>query len=222
MSIVKSRLKSRRRRGNTIVEFGLVAIFLVPLFLGTINLGLSLGYNLQVAQIARDTGHMYVRQLDFSLDASKEVVVRMASGMGMTKNGGKGVVILTKVLYIGDDQCAAGGLAPGSCPNHGRAVIVQRHFIGDSTLRASSVGTPPNGLILSAPDVNTGLKAGDILPADYLTQGAVVSSQTEALLPGMLTGETAFIVEAYFNTPDWSLKQDYTHTAEGVYARSIF
>ena len=215
-------LRGRSRRGNTIIEFGLVAIFLVPLFLGTINLGLSLGYNLQVSQISRDAGHMYVRQLDFSLDASKEIVVRMASGMGMTKTGGKGVVLLTKVLYIGDDQCAAGGLAQGSCPNWGRAVIVQRHTIGDTSLRTSSIGSPPAGLILTGPDANSGLKAGDILPSDYLTQGSVVTTAAEALLPGMLAGETAYIVESYFKTPDWSLKQSYTQTAEGVYARAVF
>ena len=215
-------LRRRRRRGNTIIEFGLVAIFLVPLFLGTINLGLNLGYNLQVAQIARDTGHMYVRQLDFSLDASKELVVRMAAGMGMTKTGGNGVVILTKVLFVGDDQCLAGGLTGGACANRGRAVIVQRFVIGNTALRTSSVGTPPSNFVLTAPDTVTGLKPGDILPADYLTQASLVTAATETLLPGMLAGETGFVVESYFKTPDWSLKQDYTQTSEGVYARAVF
>ena len=215
-------LRRRHRRGNTIIEFGLVAIFLVPLFLGTINLGLSLGYNLQVSQIARDTGHMYVRDLDFSLDASKEIVVRMASGMGMTRTGGRGVVMLTKVLYIGDDQCLAGGLARGSCPNWGRAVMVQRYTIGDTSLKTSTLGTPPAGMVLTATDVVTGLKAGNVLPSNYLTQGGLVTAATETLLPGMLAGETAFIVESYFKTPDWSLKQDYTVTAEGVFARAVF
>lgn len=214
--------KRRRRRGNTVVEFGLVAIFLVPLFLGTINLGLNLGYNLQVSQIARDAGHMYVRDLDFSLDASKEIVVRMAAGMGMTRTGGKGMVILTKILYIGADQCLAGGFGQGSCPNLGRAVIVQRHTVGNPALKPSTIGAPPGGMVLTATDPNTGLKAGDILPANYLTQSSLVSPAAEALLPGMLAGETAFIVEAYFKTPDWSLKQDYTQTAEGVYSRAVF
>ncbi len=216
------RIRDRRRRGNTIIEFGLVAIFLVPLFLGTINLGLNLGYNLQVSQIARDAGHMYVRQLDFSLDASKELVVRMASGMGMTKTGGKGVVILTKVLFVGDDQCAAGGLTGGACSNRGRAVMVQRYTIGDPSLRTSSIGTPPAGMLLTAPDTDLGLKAGDILPSNYLTQSSLVTAATETMLPGMLAGETAFVVESYFKTPDWSLKQSYTQTAEGVYARAVF
>jgi hypothetical protein len=217
-----SRLRGRERRGNTIVEFGLVAIFLVPLFLGTINLGLSLGYNLQVSQIARDAGHMYVRQLDFSMDASKELIVRMAGGMGMTRTGGNGVVLLTKVLFIGDDQCTAGGLSGGACSNRGRAVMVQRYVVGDPALKTSSIGTPPAGLILTATDTATGLKAGDVLPANYLTQGTLVTAATETLLPGMLAGETAYIVESYFKTPDWSLKQDYTQTAEGVYARAVF
>ena len=220
---LKSTLRGRGRRGNTVIEFAIVAVFLVPLFLGTINLGLSLSYNLQVAQVARDAGHMYVRQLDFSLVASQEVVVRMASGMGLNRTGGgKGVVMLTKVLFIGADQCATGGLPEGGCPNLGRAVIVQRHIIGEASLRASEVGTPPAGLILTAPDANTGLKAGDILPSDYLTQGSLITAATEGMLPGMLAGEVAYIVESYFKTPDWSLKQDYTQTVEGVYARAVF
>ena len=215
-------LRSRAQRGNSIIEFGLVSIFLVPLFLGTVNLGLNLSYNLQVAQIARDAGHMYVRQLDFSNDASKELIVRLARGMGMTKDDGKGVVILTKVLFVGDDQCAAGGLSPGECPSHGRAVMVQRHTIGKESLRTSSIGTPSSGLVLTGPDVVSGLKKGDIKPADYLTQAGVISAAAETMLPGMLAGETAFIVESYFQTPEWSLQQNYMQTADGVYARAVF
>ena len=220
---LKSTLRRRLRRGNTVIEFGIVAVFLVPLFLGTINLGLSLSYNLQVAQVARDAGHMYVRQLDFSQVASQEVVVRMASGMGLERTGGgKGVVMLTKVLFVGPDQCAIGGLAEGACPNLGRAVIVQRYIIGESSLRPSEIGTPPAGLILTAPDVDTGLKPGDILPSNYLTQGSLITAAAEGMLPGMLAGEMAYVVESYFKTPDWSLKQDYTQTVEGVYARAVF
>jgi hypothetical protein len=100
--------------------------------------------------------------------------------------------------------------------------MVQRHTIGDPSLKTSTIGTPPSGMVLTATDPDTGLKAGDILPSNYLTQGSLISPATEALLPGMLAGETAFIVEAYFKTPDWSLKQDYTQTAEGVYARAVF
>jgi hypothetical protein len=215
-------LSRRAKRGNTIVEFGLVAVFLVPLFIGTINLGLSLGYNVQVSQIARDAGHMYVRQLDFSLDASKEVVVRMARGMGMTKDDGRGIVILSKVMFIGEDQCALASLAAGDCTNLNEAVVIQRHIIGKSSLWTSTIGTPNAALILTAPDAESGLKAGDIKPADFLTQPSCVSAKMKTLLPGMLGGETAYVVEAYFSTPDWSLKQSYTQTAEGVYARSIF
>jgi hypothetical protein len=214
--------RTRARRGNTILEFGLVAIFLVPLFLGTVNLGLNLSKTVQVSQIARDAGHMYVRQLDFSLDGSKDMVVRLASGLGMTRTGGNGVVILSKVLYVGPNECAAANLAPASCPNYHKAVFTQRHIIGNISLRTSNYGTPAPNIVLAADDSALQLKKGDIRPVDYLTHVTAATTNFTTLLPGMLEGEVAYVAEAYFDSPQWALQQSYTKTAKGVYARSIY
>jgi len=212
---------NRNRKGNSLIEFALVVIFLVPLFFGTVSIGMNLGRSVQISQIVRDTGHLYVRNVDFSKPAGVAMVVRLAQGLNMTANGGEGVVILSKVRYIWDSQCLA-GTGSTSCANKGRAVVVQRYVIGNASLRASDFATPDPGLILTAPDPAVGLKAGDIRSVDYCTNPSVIAQNFTTLLPGMAPGEDAYVVEAYFTAPDWALKQAMTQTVEGVYARQIY
>lgn len=215
------RNRVRSRRGSSLIEFALVAIFLVPLFFGTISIGMNLGRSVQISQIVRDTGHLYVRNVDFSKPASSNMVLRLAQGMNMTVNGGQGVVILSKMRFIGDAQCLA-GTGSTSCANKNSAVVVQRYLIGNASLRQSDFATPASGLILLADDPGAGLKAGDIRPIDYCTNPSVIAQGFTTLLPGMAGGEDAYVVEAYFTAPDWALKQDMTQTVEGVYARQIY
>ncbi|MEZ5399328.1 MAG: hypothetical protein R2729_06635 [Bryobacteraceae bacterium] len=215
------RRSRKNRKGNTLLEFGLVAIFLVPLFLGTVNLGMNLGRSVQVSQVARDAGHLYVRQMDFSLSGSKDLIVRMSTGLGMTTNGGNGTVILSRVLKIGPAECQA-GTGSTACGNLGQVVHTQRYVIGNSSLKSSEFGTPSSAIILTTAVPSQGLKAGDIRPSDYTTNASAVATGFATVLPGMVDGETAYVAEAYFSSPDWSLQQNYTSTAPGVYARSIY
>lgn len=92
----------KRQRGNQVIEFALCSVLLVPLFLGTVVLGMRLGRSIQVTQVARDTAHMYARFVDFSKAGNQDLVVRIASGLKMTRTGGNGVVILSQVMRIGD------------------------------------------------------------------------------------------------------------------------
>lgn len=215
-------LRRRARRGNNLIEFALVAVFLLPLLFGTVNLGMNLGRSVQAAQVVRDVGHLYVRQLDFSVPASTDFVLRLASGLGITANGGEGVIIISKITYIEDAQCIAAGLDPGSCPNRNKAVVVQRFVVGNAALRLSNFATPATNLILTATDTQSGLKKGDILPNDYLTNVSVVANSFTTLLPGMLGGETAYVTEGYFRALDFNFTQSYAPNTEGVYVRSIF
>jgi hypothetical protein len=215
------RRNQRKRRGNTLLEFGLVAIFLVPLFLGTVNLGLNLGRSVQVSQVARDAGHLYVRQMDFSLSGSKDLVVRLSSGLGMTADGGNGVVILSRIMKVGPAECQA-GTGSTTCVNLGKAVFTQRHVIGNTSLRASDFGTPAASIVLTSAIPAQGLKPGDIMPVDYTTNASAEASGFTSVLPGMLDGELAYVAEAYFTSPEWNLQNDYTSTTPGVYARSIY
>lgn len=134
--------RSRGRRGNALVEFSLVMVFLCPLLLGMLALGLNVGRHIQVTQVARDAGHMYARFVDFSLAGNKNILVRLADGLGMTADGGKGVVILSKVTYIADADCTAAGVSDGECVNRESYVFTHRLYIGNRSLKNSSYGTP--------------------------------------------------------------------------------
>jgi hypothetical protein len=201
--------RRRSRRGSAAVEFALCATFLIPLMLGAVSIGLSLNRTIQATQVGRDAGHMYVRFVDFSLPANQDVVVRVARGLGMTRDGGQGVVILTRIKFIGEVQCAEGGLTPAQCPNYNRPVITQRLTIGNPGLRPSSFGTP-NPPILGA--------KGEIAIADYLTHGSAVAQGFESRL-ALLPGELAYVSEAFFLTSGLRLGW---WGGPGVYSRTIF
>lgn len=209
-------VRRRREQGSSIVEFSLVSIFLVPLFLGTISTGVALGKFIQVAQIARDAGHMFVRQVDFSQTSNKQIIERVALGMNMTVDGGNGVVILSRVQMIGAPQCAQ--VAAGTCSNQYYPVITQRITIGNSALLTSPIGNPPSGLIQAD---------GTILPANYLTNSGFIANTLSTGGPnptvGQLTladGEMTYIAEAYFTIPELSFLN--RGTAVNIYSRNYF
>lgn len=215
-------LRKATRRGSNLVEFALVVSVLLPLMFGTVNLGFNLSRAVQVSQVVRDIGHLYVRNLDFSLSASTDLAVRLTSGLGMTANGGDGVLILSRIQYITDTQCTAGGVAVGSCTNNNKAVVTQRYVIGNSSLRSSAFATPATNIVLAADDANSGYKKGEILPANYLTNSTAATSGFTSVLTGMTGGETAYLVEGYFKSTGWNFSQSYSPNTDGVYARVIF
>lgn len=206
----------RRQRGNSLIEFSLVSIFMVPMFLGTISTGVALGKFIQVAQVARDAGHMFVRQVDFSQDTNKQIIERIAIGLNMTVSGGNGVVILSRVQMIGAAECAL--VAAGSCNNLNNPVITQRITIGNSTLLTSPIGNPPGNVIQAD---------GTILPSDYLTNTSLRASTLSTGGPnpvvGQLTlanGELSYIAEAYFTIPELSFLN--RGNAVNIYSRNYF
>jgi hypothetical protein len=193
-----------------VIEFALVSVFLVPLLLGTVNVGMNLSRSIQGTQVSRDAGHMYARQVDFSIPANQDLIVRLAGGLNMTRTGGDGVVILTKVMMIGAAECLAGGLAVAQCPNYNQAVIINRIVVGNASMRQSSLGTPPGNLLGSN---------GDIEMADYLTNSATVAQNFSQILV-LQAGEYAFVAESYFSSPEWSFPGSWDNTS--VYARTMF
>ena len=203
-------IRRKQRRGNTLIEFALVSVFLVPLLIGTINIGMRLSHTIQTTQVSRDAGHMFVRQVDFSLLPNQDIIVRVAQGLGMTRTGGDGVVILTKIMYIGQNECTAGGLTLGECTNYQNPVITQRIVIGNVSQRASDFGTPPSNLVASD---------GNVAMNDYLTNPAVRATNFGNVLV-MQPAELAYVSEAYFATPNWDFPTTWVGT--GTYARTIY
>jgi len=200
----------RKRRGSSLIEFALALSLLLPLYVWMLVFGLDLRRMVQTGQVSRDAGHMYARGVDFSLPGNQDVLVRLAAGMNMTRTGGAGVVILTRLLRVGAQECADGGVAVSSCSNLGQTVVTQRIVVGNASLKPSLVASPPSSLL--QPD-------GSIKPADYLTKSAARAPGFDSILT-LADGETAYVSEAWFESP---VKDFPTMNNRGpIYARTIF
>ncbi len=204
------RRKRGRERGNAMIEFALCMSFLTPLLLGTFNVGMNLGRNLQVTQLARNTGHMYVRWVDFSQPASQDLVVRLAQGLNLQRSGGDGVVILSQITMASDDDCTAASLSGSACVNRDQPVVIHRVQFGNASLHPSRFGDPPSSIIDSG---------GTISPTEYLTNGSARATNWTGVLT-LEDGEVAYIAEIYVKSPNWSLNG--VAGSEGVYARAIY
>lgn len=213
---MKSR-KSLSRRGNSIMEFALCLIVLAPALLGMFTVGMNLNRNLQVVQIARDAGHMYVRSMDFSTVSNQKLLVRLARelriGIPGTDNpnpSGTAVIILSKVHVPTLAECTAAGLTAGDCVNIGLPTISQRIVVGNVGLFASPFGTPPSGMLHGMGGCNN---------QDVLRESALRATNT-TLLPLIPAGQDAYLAEVYAASPDFDLASSMTGT--GVYARAIY
>lgn len=202
--------RRRGRRGNAIIEFGLCAIFMVPLYLSMVIVGLDLKRIVQGNQVARDVGHMFARWVDFSKVGNQNLVVRLAYGLNMTRTSGSGVVILSKVMKIGDQECLDGGVLVAQCTNRGSTVVMERQVIGNKSLKASQWATPEDSIINSD---------GSIDPVDYLKKASAVMTNFGTTL-NLANGEMAFVTETWFES---AVKDLPTLNSRGpVYARSIY
>lgn len=201
---------ARRRRGSVLIEFALAFALLLPLLVWMIVFGMDLHRFMQTGQVSRDAGHMFARGVDFSLPGNQDVLVRLAAGLNMTRTGGSGVVILSRVLKVGEQDCVDGGISVGSCGNLGQAVFLQRIVVGNAGLRPSRIGSPPAALL--RPD-------GTLNASDYLTNSGARTSGFDAIL-NLSAGETAYVAEAWFESP---VKDFPTLNNRGpIYARTIF
>ena len=190
-------------KGSQVLEFALVTLVIIPFLLGVVVIGLNLGRSVQVAQIGRDAGSMYVRGVDFAQASNQDILVRLSQGLGMTRTAGTGVVILSKVSYIPAAACA--GISP--C-NSNQYVVVERMVIGNSSLRTSNFG--PAGTVT----IDT---YGNV--ANYMTDANAVATGFSPVLT-LGANEFAYVSEAYFPSPSFDMPGFQTGT--GVYARSIF
>ncbi|MFB3777599.1 MAG: TadE family protein [Bryobacteraceae bacterium] len=199
--------RRRRQRGTELIEFALVATFLLPLLFGTVVMGLNLHRSIQVTQLSRDSGHMYSRSVDFSDPANQAILVRLAQGLGIQSAGGSGVVILSTVTYIGTAQCAAAGLSSGACTNLNYPVITNRIVIGNASARSSAFGTPNPELIGSKGDVS-----------NYLTNTSARADGFSSVL-AMQPGDLAYVSEVYVPSSDYGMPG---FEMTGVYCRTVF
>ena len=210
MAKCKGTIRRRRQRGNAIIEFALVVTFLVMLLMGTFSVGMTLTKSVQAGVVARDAGAMFMRYVDFTLVANQTLLVRLDNGMNMTASGGNGVVIMTQIMMVGVNECAAGGLTTGTCPNYNRPVVIKRVKVGNSALYTTTFGNPTASLIQSDATIAT---------SDYLRDASVLADNFTSVLT-LEAGEYAYLSEAYFVTPEIDMPGYRNHTY--VYQRNIF
>ena len=113
-----SRRRSRQR-GYEILEFGLVAIMLVPAFLWVFINGMNMIRMIQCTQICRDIGNLYMEGVDFTTYQAQTLAQTLAQGYGLQigssysgnnptndSNSGNGLIILSEVMYVGTSACS--------------------------------------------------------------------------------------------------------------------
>jgi len=136
-------MRQKLQRGIAYIEFALSLLVLIPLLLGVVGIGLSMHRQLQTVQLARDAGHMFARNVDFTLTGNQQVLSAIAGSLGLTATGGAvgtsgagtAVVILSEVRYVDVSACAlAGKVDSGGNPLGCRSVA-----------RTISIGCFPSG-----------------------------------------------------------------------------
>jgi hypothetical protein len=199
-------MSRKTSRGNAFIEFALISLFLVPLLLGTLGIGVNMIRTLQTVQLARDVGHMYARNVDFALPGNKTILADLGEDLGLkltTPASGSAVVILSALGYVDRAACALGGAVDGSgnpsgCTNFEKWVFTQRLVFGDElTVRTSSFGSP-TGVTVNA-------TTGKITPHDYVTnQGARATFSSinpyqvaiDGSVSGLPSGQVIYVSEA--------------------------
>jgi len=200
--------RKKREQGNSVLEFALVAIPTVMLMLGVVVLGINLGRSVEVAQVARDGGAMFVRGLDFSQSGNQQVLVRIAGPLNLQITGGDGLASMSKITFIPDPSC--GKPTDASYPDctAGKSVLMQRIVFGNTTLPGTHYVTAGSVTFDSQGNV-----------ANYAADpNAVISNFATALQLKPL--EISYVTEAYFQTPDVNMQGFLSNT--GIYSQAFF
>lgn len=190
------------------VEMALIVAVSVPVLLGVSGLGIRLGRTLDATQVTRDVAHMYALGTDFSLSGTQAIARTLSREFSLTASG-TGVLILSRIVKVYQTDCDAVGVP--SCPNKNQPVFAQRVVIGNSTLRASSFGTPPVSYLDGQ---------GNITSRNYCGQASLVAAGFDSVL-SLLQGQSAYLVEGYFSMPQISLAY-FGSSGGGYYVRLLF
>jgi Flp pilus assembly protein TadG len=208
----------RTQSGVAAIEFSLSLLLWLPLMLGTLFYGAELIRDLQAVQLARDIASMYARNVDFSQAANKSFVARLGRELNLQVTGGSGVVILTTIQYISQNECNV--LPTGTaCTNLLHWVVTQRTTVGDTSLRLSSYTSDPipsslfdtSGKVVSNASPSYPLYLTDSrlrLNSNFNATGLTVQTNSSNLpvtdssgLPVAYgAGTSVYVVEVYFKS----------------------
>lgn len=194
------------RRGNSVIEFALVLPLMVLMLTGTVTAALVFERQMTVVQLSRNAGNMFARGVDFTKTTNQEVLLKAASGIGMTTGSGSGVIYLSRLVK------AADGTA-----NAGKLVIAERYVIGDTSISKSKIGTPTSNIW---PDPNKPLPHGDVLNPEG--ESSAKAKKLPAVLKNkLLDNGSAFVAEVY-HKPSALLFAQFSTTNDLLYSRSVY
>jgi hypothetical protein len=185
--------RTQGRRGSTLLEFVLAGSFVfLPLLAGCSTVGMSMLRSIQVVELNRDAGHMFSEGVDFSQAGNRNILLKIASGLGITDGGGQGVIILSEIDGTGSNA----------------AVCSRRIVIGNAALRASFYVNPSSAVVDSSGAVT-----------NLNDPSANANSFTSSVMP-MNAGDVAYVAETYLSTSayDWTGVLSGT----GIYTKSVF
>ena len=218
---MRARSCQSRRRGIAVIEFTFALLFLVPLLLGTFVFGFRLIRALQMDQIVRDLGHMYIRGVDFRNSGPQQNAQTLAQSFNLSSTG-TSLLIFSQIRVEQQSDCdSANPSRPAGtpCTNLGNPVFVEQVRVGNTGLlingsTAHSVyGTPPlqSDKTVSATDqANTASAAA----------GITTPTSGFASVITLQTGEIAYLVEMFNATPDLNVP-GFSGSPQ-VYAKAIF
>jgi hypothetical protein len=188
-----------------VVEFSISLLFLSPLMLGTLVFGFRIVKDIQMQQIVRDLGHMYLRGADFRNPGMVNIAKTLAQGMDLTSSGKSGIAI-SKIRLITEADCVAAG-GGTNCTNINQGAFVEQLKIGNTSVGVSAFGTPP-------------LEA-DFTVTDY-NQARNLAARADGFMAALelKATEIAYVVEMTNKTPDLNIP-GFPGRPE-VYARAIF
>ena len=200
-------MSGKPTRGASVMEFGFIMLVMVPLLLGTTEIGLNMINTLQTVQLARDAGHMYARGVNFnnSQPGNQQILTTLGAGVGMSATTGAGQgnarVILSQLRYIDNATCVGAGLPvdtagnPVGCTNVGQWVFAQRINIGNTSMRESNFGTP-TGVPFDPKDGVSILLTDQCTNAGDVASFGVTATNPLGNMTGLPSGQVLYVAEA--------------------------
>ena len=228
--------RRRRQGGQEIIEFGLVALLLVPLMIGSFITGMNFIRSIQANHLVGNLTNMYIHGADFTTYNMQELAHRLSQGLNLevgssfsgqnranTGNGGRGLLTVTQIMYVGtttNPNCAAVGAA--NCTNHDSFVFTQRIQFGNGTLNTespSSLGDPTAPISTGGIVQNPVTDPGARLPEPGQTRMKNLWQVSGDGRAPLVDGQVSYVVEGYFQSPDLTMG---VYQGKGVYARYFF
>lgn len=227
MTGVSCRKRARRQRGSEIIEFAVLSMFLVPMFIWMFINGMNLIRMIQATQITRDIGNLYIHGVDFSTYPSQQLASRLAQGYVLNignsfsgniasndANTGNAWIVLSQVMYVGSNSCSS--LPQNTvCTNLNKYVFLQRVDFGNKAILfgsrpvVSQVGDPSGATINNGGYVQ-----------NYLTDSrAQAPTFSNFMTTQLADGQIAYVVEGFYADPALNFS---SFPSGGLYIRNFF